>query len=428
MLAIALPAQSLRRLPISAVVLVLPLAFLGACKKDGGPPQRPTPTVSVQTATKGPLPYVVEANGQVEPNRTVAVQSLVSGQLTRIAIAEGDEVREGQVLFQIDARPFRAEVERVKATLARDEATLTRARADSARFAALAKDGYVTKQQIDQTFAEVGSLAATVAAGRAQLDRAQIDLENTTIRAPIGGRTGQLLYRAGSLVRATTDQLVTINELRPVLVRFPVPEKDFEELRRRAGVDQKLRVRITPNGGDSTNAIDGALTFVDNQVDRASGSVLLKATAPNQDRALWPGQFVSVALTLSVDPDAVTVPSQAVVTSGSNTFVYTMVDNTARRTPVKVGRQAGLVSKIDSGLVGGEQVIVEGQTRLTDGAKVQLRTAPRGPGGALGDGPAGTAVSESANAANNAANKAASPAANPAKGPANPGASPGVKP
>ncbi len=417
MLAIALPAQSPRRLPVSVVALVLPLALFGACKKEGGPPQRPTPTVSVQTATKGPLPYVVEANGQVEPNRTVAVQSLVSGQLTRIAIAEGDEVRQGQVLFQIDARPFRAELDRVKATLARDEANLNRARADSARFAALAKDGYVTKQQLDQTFAEVGSLAATVAAGRAQLERAEIDLENTTIRAPIGGRTGQLLYRAGSLVRATTDQLVTINELRPVLVRFPVPERDFEELRRRAGVDQKLRVRITPGGGDSTNAIDGTLTFVDNQVDRASGSVLLKATAPNQDRALWPGQFVSVALTLSVDSDAVTVPSQAVVTSGSNTFVYTMVDNVARRTPVKVGRQAGLVSKIDSGLVGGEQVIVEGQTRLTDGAKVQLRTAPRGPGGAPGDGPAGTAVKESANAV--------SPAPNPST---KPGTSPGVKP
>lgn len=417
MLAIALPAQSPRRLPVSVVALVLPLALFGACKKEGGPPQRPTPTVSVQTATKGPLPYVVEANGQVEPNRTVAVQSLVSGQLTRIAIAEGDEVREGQVLFQIDARPFRAELERVKATLARDEANLTRARADSARFASLAKDGYVTKQQLDQTFAEVSSLSATVAAGRAQLERAEFDLENTTIRAPIGGRTGQLLYRAGSLVRATTDQLVTINELRPVLVRFPVPERDFEELRRRAGVDQKLRVRITPGGVDSTNAIDGTLTFVDNQVDRASGSVLLKATAPNQDRALWPGQFVSVALTLSVDSDAVTVPSQAVVTSGTNTFVYTMVDNVARRTPVKVGRQAGLVSKIDSGLVGGEQVIVEGQTRLTDGAKVQLRTAPRGPGGAPADGPAGTAVKESANAVSPAGNSSS-----------NPGTSPGVKP
>lgn len=413
MLAIALPAQSLRRLPASVVALVLPLALFGACKKEGGPPQRPTPTVSVETATKGPLPYVVVANGQVEPNRTVAVQSLVSGQLTRIAIAEGDEVSEGQLLFQIDPRPFRAELERVRATLARDDATLARARADSARFASLARDGYVTKQQLDQTFAEVGSLAATVAAGKAQLARAEFDLDNTTIRAPIKGRTGQLLYRAGSLVRATTDQLVTINELRPVLVRFPVPERDFEELRRRAGVDQKLRVRITPNGGDSTNAIDGTLTFVDNQVDRASGSVLLKATAPNQDRALWPGQFVSVALTLSVDSGAVTVPSQAVVTSGSNTFVYTMVDNVARRTPVKVGRQAGLVSKIDSGLVGGEQVIVEGQTRLTDGAKVQLRTAPRGPNGAPGDGPAGTAVKESA--------KAVSPAANP-------GTSPGVKP
>ncbi|MBL0940913.1 MAG: efflux RND transporter periplasmic adaptor subunit [Gemmatimonadaceae bacterium] len=350
----------------------------------------------MQPAAKGPLPYVVIANGQVEPNRTVAVQSLVSGQLTRIAIAEGDEVRQGQVLFEVDPRPFRAEVERVKATLARDEATLVRARADSVRFAGLAKDGYVTKQQLDQTFAEVSSLSATVAAGRAQLQRAEFDLENTTIRATIGGRTGQLLYRAGSLVRASTDQLVTINELRPVLVRFPVPEHDFEELRKRAGVDKRLKVRITPGGTDSARAIDGTLTFVDNQVDRASGSVLLKATAPNQDRLLWPGQFVSVALTLSVDADAVTVPAQAVITSGTNTFVYTMVDDKAKRTPVKVGRQAGPLVKIDSGLVGGEQVITEGQTRLSDGARVQLRGAPRSGGGPNGrpngDRPSGTEV------------------------------------
>jgi multidrug efflux system membrane fusion protein len=335
------------------------------------------------------LPYVVVANGQVEPNRTVAVQSLVSGQLTRIAIAEGEEVREGQVLFQIDSRPFRAELERVQATLARDQATLTRARADSVRFGALAKDGYVTQQQLDQTFAEVSALVATVAAGQASLASARFDLENTTVKAPITGRTGQLLYKAGSLVRASTDQLVTINELRPVLVRFPVPERDFEELRKRAGVDKALAVRVTPSGADSSTPVTGKLTFVDNQVDRATGSVLLKAEVPNQDRALWPGQFVSVALQLSVDQDAVTIPSEAVVTSGTSTFVYVLEGDKVKRNPVKVGRPAGTMVKIDSGLVGGERVVTEGQTRLRDGATVQLRGAAPSGGGATGGRPAG---------------------------------------
>jgi multidrug efflux system membrane fusion protein len=187
MSAIESPSRSARGFAIQAVrpfVYAPAVALLGlaaAACKEPPKPQRPVPTVSVTTTKPAPLPYVVTANGQVEPNRTVAVQSLVSGQLTRVAIAEGDEVREGQVLFQIDARPFRAEVERLQSTLARDEATLVRARGDSVRFASLAKDGYVTKQQLDQAYAEASALAATVAAGRASQPRARLVLENTTV-------------------------------------------------------------------------------------------------------------------------------------------------------------------------------------------------------------------------------------------------------
>lgn len=337
------------------------------------------------TVKKGPLPFIVSANGQIEPNRTVAVQSLVSGMLTRVAIAEGDEVRQGQVLFQIDPRPFRAELDRLQSTLARDQATLLRARGDSVRFAGLAKDGYVTRQQLDQTFAEASALAATVAAGQASLERARLDLENTTIKAPISGRTGQITLRVGSLVRAQADPgLLIINELQPVLVRFTVPEQAFEEMRRRSGLDKALTVNVVPNVGDSTKKITGTLTFIDNAVDRATGTVLLKARVPNADRSLWPGQFVSVGLELTVDQDAITVPSEAVVATGNGAFVYLVEDGKAKRVAVKVGRTAGTLVKLDSGLVGGEQVIIEGQNRLQDGAKVELR------GAFSKSGPAGT--------------------------------------
>lgn len=356
------------------------LVGLSACKENTRPP-RPAPVVSTVSVKKGPLPFVVTANGQIEPNRTVSVQSLVSGMLTRVAIAEGDEVRQGQVLFQIDPRPFRAEVDRLESTLARDQATLARARGDSVRFAGLAKDGYVTRQQLDQTFAEASALAATVAAGRASLERARLDLENATVKAPISGRTGQITLRAGSLVRAQADPpLLIINELEPVLVRFSVPEQAFEEMRRRAGLDQALSVDIVPNVGDSTRKITGTLTFIDNAVDRATGTVLLKARVPNADRALWPGQFVSVGLQLAVDQDAITVPAEAVVATGTGAFVYLVDGGKAKRTSVKVGRQAGTVVKVDSGLVGGEQVIIEGQNRLQDGAKVELRGSLSGGG------------------------------------------------
>ena len=380
--------------PAFLAVSVLSALLIGC--KEPQRPQRAAPVVLTESAKKGPLPYVVTANGEVEPNRTVAVQSQVGGMLIRVAIAEGDEVRQGQVLFQIDPRPFRAELDRLQSTLARDQATLVRARADSARFATLARDGYVTRQQLDQTFAEAGALAATVAAGRASLESARLDLENTTVRAPISGRTGQLAIKAGNLVRANSEPpLVTINELRPVLVRFTVPERDFEEMRERSGLDKPLNVRVTPGAGDTARTVMGTLTFIDNMVDRATGSVLLKARVANESRDLWPGQFVTVGLELSVDQGSVTVPSVAVVTTTSGAYVYVLDDESkAKRVPVKVGRQAGDVTKIDSGLSGGEQVIVEGQSRLTDGAKVELRAAAaaraagaggRGRGGRGGD-------------------------------------------
>ncbi len=369
----------------SGLCTVVLLLLATACKETKRPP-RPAPVVAIDSVRRGPLPYVVTANGEVEPNRTVAVQSLVSGMLTRVGIAEGDEVTQGQVLFQIDPRPFRAEVDRVSGTLARDQATLVRARADSTRFAALAKDGYITRQQLDQTFAEATSLAATVAADMASLEAARIALENTTVRAPMSGRTGQLAIQAGNLVRAQAEPpLVVINELRPVLVRFSVPERDFEEMRKRAGLDKPLSVRVTP--GDSTRSVTGTLTFVNNAVDRATGSVLLKARVANETRDLWPGQFVSVGLELSVDSQAVTVPSVAIVTTAAGSFVYVMGDSSrAKRLAVKVGRQTGAVTKIDSGLVGGERIIVDGQSRLNDGAKVEIRgSAPTG-GGRSGRG------------------------------------------
>jgi len=373
------------RIAAASVLLVLV-----ACKEKPRP-QRPSPTVAIDTVRKGPLPYVVTANGEVEANRTVSVQSQASGMLTRVAFAEGDEVSQGQVLFQIDPRPFKAEVDRVTGTLARDQATLNRARGDSARFATLAKDGYITRQQLDQTFAEATSLAATVAAGRASLEAARIALENATVRAPISGRTGQLSIQAGNLVRANADPaLVTINELRPVLVRFSVPERDFEEMRMRAGLDKPLKVRVTPSAGDTTKSVNGTLAFINNIVDRATASVLLKARVENESRALWPGQFVSVGLELSVDSAAITVPSIAVVTTAAGSFVYTIGDSSkAKRNAVKVGRQIGALSKIETGLEGGEQVIVDGQTRLTDGAKVEIRK-PVAPGGRKGRNGGGT--------------------------------------
>jgi len=355
--------------------------LLSSACAEPPPPTRPAPVVGTEVATRGSVPFVVIANGQVEPNRFVAVQPQVTGMLTRVAFAEGDDVREGQVLFEIEARPFRAELERTEGVLARDEAQLARARTDSARYETLARDGYVTREQYDQIQADVRALSATVAADRAAVERARFDLSNATVRAPISGRTGQLAFREGNVVRALADApLVTINEVRPVLVRFAVPETDFSELRARTGLDRPLPAQVRPSVGDTALRIPGVLAFVDNAIDQSTGAVTLKVRVPNRDGALWPGQFVQVSLELDVEVDAVTIPAQAVVQVADAYFVFTVTDDgKARRVPVRLGRQVGPRVLITEGLGGGEQVVVDGQQRIADGMTVQRRGgAPAG--------------------------------------------------
>ncbi len=380
---IALSVRTLReRKPARkrTVLLFFALPMLVSACEEPPPPTRPTPVVVIQPATRGAVPYVVAANGEVEPNRFVSVQAQVTGQITAVRFTEGDDVREGQVLFEIDKRPFDAELSRVRGVLARDEAQLTRARADSTRYEALVSKGYVTREQFDQILGDVLALAATVSADRAAIDRAQFDLSNATVRAPISGRTGQLSLREGNLVRAqSTDALVTINEVRPVLVRFAVPETDFAELRARSGVGKPLPVRIRSAAGDTSKVIEGVLAFVDNAIDRSTGAVTLKARVPNTDGALWPGQFVQVSLELAIDENVVTIPSTAVVSSGGGMFVFTIDgEDQATRVPVTLGRQIGDRAIVTSGLTGGERVVVDGQQRISDGARVQIRdrTAP----------------------------------------------------
>lgn len=373
--------------PLRPVLLTLvAVSTISACKENA-PPPRATPVVAVSKALRGPLPYVVNAPGQVEPARTVAVQSQVSGMLTRVAFNEGDDVNQGQVLFEIDSRPFKAELARVRSNLARDSVQLSQAKLMVSRYAALAKDRAATLEQVDQMNANAAALEATVGADLAAVESAKLSVDQSVIRAPISGRTGALSIRAGNLVRASAEPaLVTINEIRPVLVRFAIPERDFAEMRKRSGTTRALDVMIRAGtASDSTLPIGGKLAFVDNAIDQATGTVVLKARVGNSDGALWPGQFVRIGLELSVDSNVITVPTQAVVTSQSGTFVF-VVDNEskAKRHQVKLGRATGGITVIESGLDGGETVITDGQNRLNDGAKVEIRVLA-GRGGRAGD-------------------------------------------
>jgi membrane fusion protein, multidrug efflux system len=310
--------------------------------------------------------------------QTVAVEAQVGGILNRVTFAEGANVQAGQVLFQIDARPYVAVLEQARAQLARDEAIAANARRDAARYAALIKEGYVTGSQADQAEATAASAAATVAADRAAVSRAALDVANTTIRAPISGRTGGLLVRQGNLVRTTSQPpLVVINQIQPILVRFAVPQSQFPDIQRYYRGGNALLVRATPSEGAGI-PLEGTLAFVDNNVDSTTGTVLLKARFSNPEGTLWPGQYVNVALQLYVDPNALTLPAPAVLTGQRGTYVYTIDSaGTARQRPIQVTRTVDSVAVIASGLREGERVITDGQSRLIPGSKVTIKGAPR---------------------------------------------------
>jgi multidrug efflux system membrane fusion protein len=347
-------------------------AIVACAKKD--PPRSPKVPVSVTTVRRAQVPYVVTANGVAEPMQTVSVQAQVNGILQRVNFSEGQAVQAGQVLFQIDSRPYRAALDQARGQLARDEATATNARRDATRYATLVKEGYVTSSQADQAEAAALSAAATVAADRAAVQKAALDVSNCTITAPISGRTGSLLVRMGNLVKANSDPpLVVINQIQPILVRFSVPQSQFPDIQRYYRSGNALQVRATASEGTGI-PLDGTLAFVDNNVDSTTGTVLLKARFSNPEGTIWPGQYMGVALQLYVDPNALTLPAPAVLTGQQGTYVFTIDTSlTAKQQPVQVSRTVDTLAVIATGLREGERVVVDGQSRLVPGSKVAIK-------------------------------------------------------
>ncbi|HEX3534001.1 MAG TPA: efflux RND transporter periplasmic adaptor subunit [Gemmatimonadaceae bacterium] len=357
--------------------IALAVGFVAACSKSD-PPRQPKVPVSVTTVKRTSVPYVVTANGVAEPMQTVAVEAQVNGILNRVTFSEGQPVQAGQVLFEIDSRPYVAVLEQARAQLVRDQAQSANAHRDAARYAALVKEGYVTGSQADQAEATAASAAATVAADLANVSKAALDVANCTIRAPISGRTGSLLVRQGNLVKANSNPpLVVINQIQPILVRFAIPQSQLPDIQKYYRGNNALQVRATPSEGTGVPLM-GTLAFIDNNVDSTTGTVLLKGRFDNPQATLWPGQYTNVALQLFVDPNALTLPAAAVMTGQQGTYVYT-IDSTggAKQRPVQVSRTVDSLSVISSGLKEGEKVVVDGQSRLIPGSKVQIKGAPR---------------------------------------------------
>ncbi|HEX3274696.1 MAG TPA: efflux RND transporter periplasmic adaptor subunit [Gemmatimonadales bacterium] len=355
---------------LAPFLLIAGLVSTACAKKD--PPKVPPVPVTVAVAETRSVPYELSATGTVEPIQTVAVQPQVSGPIVRIAFREGQDVKKGEVLFELDPRPFQAAFNQAQGLLTRDRATAANAREQAKRYAALAAKEYVTAEQNDAAGSQAAAAAATVAASQAAVDQARLNLQYATIRAPISGRTGSLRVRAGNLVRSSdAAPLVTINQIRPILVRFAVPASNLGAVQRyRRG--NPVAVLASPTGGGAPS--EGTLSFVDNAVDTTTGTILLKGTFSNADGALWPGEFVNVRLRLYVDQDALVVPAAAVVSGQQGSFVFVIQpDSSAVTRPVKVDRTAGDLAILSQGIKAGDRVVTDGQLRLRQGSKVQIK-------------------------------------------------------
>jgi multidrug efflux system membrane fusion protein len=339
----------------------------------GGGQNPPVPVAIAQTVDK-PMPLDVEAIGTVIAASTVAVHAQITGELTSVNFKEGDDVTEGQVLFTLDKRPYEAALLQAEAQLQKDQAQAVNARAQATRYRDLLQRGIATHEQVDQMTTQAAALDATVESDRAAIQSAKVQLDYCTITAPISGRTGLLQVHKGNLVRANdTQAIITINRIQPVYVSFSIPEAMLPDFKRYlAAGSVKVNAKAPTENAASTGRID----FVDNAVDATTGMIKIKGTFPNEDHRLWPGQFVNVNVTLTVDAHAIVVPTPAVQSGQQGTYVYIVTPKqTAELRPVVVARTRGNESIIGSGLAAGETVVTDGQLRLVPGSRVSVKPA-----------------------------------------------------
>ncbi len=373
--------RAVQRLQLS--LLLFPLTavlFLPGCgSKDqvqaGASSGRPPAPVVVASVEQRDIPVQIQAIGNVEAYQTVQIRSQVNGQIQKIFFKEGEDVREGQPLFQLDKRPFQADLEKAIGQMKHDQAQAENSRIQAERYSGLEKQGIVSHEQAEQLRAQAKADSSAVEADKAAVDAARVQLQYTDIVAPINARTGVLMINLGNLVKANdTPYLLQLNQVTPIYVTFSVPEANLDRVRHRFSSGQ-LKVLAFPKG-QSDNPAEGRLTFIDNGVDTTTGMFKLKGTFQNQDRRLWPGEFVDVALVLSTQKNAVVVPTRAIQTGQQGEYVYVVrADSTAESRPVKTAGAYKNLTLVSDGLKPGEQVIVNGQLRVAPNAKVMVQSA-----------------------------------------------------
>ena len=367
------------RLPHLAVAVSLAAAVAacseGQAQQSPSSAQSPAVPITAAVAVRKPMPVEVDVVGTVEPYSTVAVRAQLTGELKEVHFQQGEDVQAGQELFTLDRRPLEAALQQASATLERDSAQAANAKVIVQRYEELAQRGIVAREQRDTARTTVAALEATLASDRAAVENAKVQLQYATIRSPISGRTGALMVTAGNLVRANDQTpLVTINQVSPIYVSFAFPEARLSQLRGYLARGA-LRVEAKPASGEGPGSV-GRITFVDNTVDQSTGTIKIKGTFANEDRRLWPGQFVNVVVRLAMESGAIVVPSTAVQAGPEGSYVFLVKpDQTVDMRPVTVARTIGSEAVIKDGIAAGDTVVTDGQLRLVPGSRVTTRGA-----------------------------------------------------
>ncbi|MEK6601319.1 MAG: efflux RND transporter periplasmic adaptor subunit [Candidatus Binatota bacterium] len=371
---------AVKRYPWIAIIIVLAGFVVGYKQISSGLGKKPerqagarqAVPVHVANVVQKTIPVELRAVGTVEAYSTVSVRSQITGSLTRVHFKEGRDVQKGDLLFTIDPRPFEAALKQAEAILARDVAQLENALQQARRYEELVKKQYVSQEQYDQIRTNAGALEAVVQADKAAVENARVQLSYCYIYSPVTGRTGSLLVSEGNVVRVNdATPLLVINQVSPIYVNFTLPEQHLSEIKRRMDGG---KLSVEANRQNENLDEQGVLSFVDNAVDRTTGTIRLKATFANGSRRLWPGQFAQVALTLSNQPDAIVIPSQAVQTGQDGQHVFVLKsDSAVELRSVVVSRTLDGEAVIEKGLQPGEKVVTDGQFLLGPGSKVQVK-------------------------------------------------------
>lgn len=336
-------------------------------------PGRPVGVVPVRIATAAikPTPVQVDTIGSVQTIASVAIKSRLDAVIDTVVAQDGQYVKAGDVLFQLDSRVAEAQLHQAEAILARDQAQLSNAQRDVERYKSLVSKDFVSRQQFDTSSTTARALEATVQADQAQLDNMKALLSYYTIKAPIDGRIGMIAIKRGNSIKSNDVPLATVNQIQPIYVSFALPQSSLPELR--AAMQQEtVSVRVVPQG-DKGPPVEGKIAFFDNAIDTTSGTINVRATFGNEQQRLWPGQFVNVSVLVRTDADALVIPPAAIQIGQKGNYVFVIKDdNTAEIRSVTVDRTVAGQTVISKGLAPGEKIVIDGQLRLSDGTRTQI--------------------------------------------------------